>query len=138
MNRLPPDKRSNDQPDPEDENPPSLGDAKVPKPEDLQERAADSPPGRAKILVTLESLEEDRRTMRAQGLDLFGFPLCPANMWEEEAAPPVRRELLGPFLRGELDLKTDALVSFLVRYYPNTWGEASSEVLKEISEKEGQ
>ncbi len=110
----------------------------MPKPEDLQERAADSPPGRAKILVTLESLEEDRRTMRAQGLDLFGFPLGPANMWEEEAAPPVRRELLGPFLRGELDLKTDALVSFLVRYYPNTWGEASSEVLKEISEKEGQ
>jgi hypothetical protein len=137
MNRLPPDKRNDDQPTPDDENPPNLGDAKVPKPEDVQDNATDATPRRnSKIVVTLESVEEEKRKMRAQGLDLFGFPLGPADMWEEEEAPPVRREVLEPFLKGELDLLTDALVSFLVRYYPNTWGEAADDLFKEICDKE--
>ncbi|MFO0842364.1 MAG: hypothetical protein U0797_08170 [Gemmataceae bacterium] len=139
MNRLPPDRRESDQPAPDDENPPSLGDAKVPKPEDVQGGAANTTPGgRLKILVTLETLEEDARRLRAQGLDIFGFPLGRADVWQEEEAPPVRREVLEPFLKGELDLETHAVVKFLVRYYPNSWGRAATEVFNEIRDKDDQ
>lgn len=139
MNRLPPDKSSNDQPAPDDENPPNLGDAKVPKPEDLREGTANTTRGaRPKILVTLETLEEDARRLRAEGLDIFGFPLGHADMWEEEAAPPVRREVLEPFLKGELDPETDDIVQFLVQHYPNTWGKVADEVFKEIRGKDDQ